>query len=189
MRNALVLLPAVAAMCLGCGINQEQLRKELDSERRWTEQQQTQTLDALRLELHRVTETTDDLAARLRSEMDAVKTSVAALQKDVDHLTADIGTIKVVAAAMQTTNTEGIDRLERMQKLHDEFLASVDTLDQKIQISQEKYRDIIRKRISSLKEQYTYMSNLLRELETDKGGSENGGGAGNDNGGGGDGGK
>ncbi len=162
----LILVPVVAALLTGCGINREQLRTELESERRWTEQQQAQTLDQLRADMAGVTESTQQLAAELRRELGAAGTSLRSLQKDVDHLTSDVATIKAVAAAMQTTNNAGIERLKNMQKLHDEFLASVDTLDQKIQVSQEKYRDIIRKRIASLKEQYTYMHNLLRELES-----------------------
>jgi chromosome segregation ATPase len=173
MRNAIILLPVAAALLAGCGINKEQLRQELESERRWTEQQQSQALEQVRADVAAMRGEINDLVTRVRGELSETQRSLAALTKDVEHLRSDVATIKTVAAAMQTTNQTGIERLAKMQKLHDEFLQNVGTLDQKIQVSQEKYREIIRKRIQSLKEQYTYMNTLLRELES---GSGDGGG-------------
>jgi len=170
MRTSLILLPAAAALLIGCGINKEQLRQGLESERRWTEQQQATAETEMRTALAAMRTEVETLTNTVRAELADTTRALATLNKDVDHLRSDVATIKTVAAAMQTTNAAGIKRLEQMQTLHDEFLASVDSLDAKIQLSQEKYRDIIRKRIQSLKEQYTNMNNLLRELEAGNGG-------------------
>lgn len=168
MRSMTVLVLASAAA--GCGVTEERLDERLGAERRFAQQERRQFQDEVTARVDATDARLNDALAQLEQAQKDVARDVAAFAQRVGHVEADLATIKTTAIALESLRRDSEGRLAEMKALHDEFNTSVGTLDKKIQISQEKYRDIIRKNIQSLKEQYTYFSNLLRELEQGGGG-------------------
>lgn len=168
MRPLTMIVLGCAAA--GCGVTEERLDEKLGAERRFAKQEQKQFEDAVTARVDALDARLADAIERLERAQKDLARDVAAFAQRVGHVESDLATIKTTAIALETLRRDSEGRLAEMKTLHDEFNSSVGTLDKKIQLSQEKYREIIRKNIQSLKEQYTYFSNLLRELEQGGGG-------------------
>lgn len=166
----IVPIIVLAGLAAGCGITAEQLDEKLGAERRFAQQERKQFVDEVTTRVDAIDARLAETIARLEQAQKDLTRDVAGFVQRVAYVESDLATIKTTAIALESLRKDSEGRLAEMKALHDEFNDSVGTLDKKIQVSQEKYRDIIRKNIQSLKEQYTYFSNLLRELEQGGGG-------------------
>ena len=159
----------------GCGVTKEQLDQRISTERRWSEQERKQFKDAVDGRVTALEAKIDDALEKMQRQLQDAARDMEALGLRVKHLESSLATIQTTAIGLDSLRKDSQGRLAEMKKLHETFIASVESLDEKIQRSQKGYRDIIRKNIQALKEQYTYFTNLLRELEEGRSGGGSGG--------------
>ena len=162
----------VALAAAGCGVNEEQLRRELGSIRTWAGDEARALEDRVATRLGTLEAKVEAGETRGRGDVAGLGRRLEELGKRIAALEADVAAVKSVADDVNRLRAESASRLDDMRKVYTEFTADIGKLEAKVRLTQDKYKEIIQKNIQSLKDQYTYLATLLRQIEA---GGEGGG--------------
>ncbi|MCI0343736.1 MAG: hypothetical protein L0216_21730 [Planctomycetales bacterium] len=183
------LFPTIALLaCLaaGCGVTREELKKELDG--LWA---RADTADRRAADAESAAR--DDLAkeltaVRVKSEQEALNLArkFEELGQRIDQLRIEVAKVAAVTTQVDKLREDSQKILDKMKQSYDTFVKEAGSIQDKVKDAQDKTKEVIRFNLRVVKEQYTYLSNLLQELERSQAGGggapPGGGGAGNSGG-------
>ncbi len=169
---AIALLSSLAA---GCGVTREDLKKDLDA--LWA---RTDTADRRAADTDAAAR--DDFAKeltaiRVKSEQEALNLGrkLEEVGQRIEMLRTEVAKVAAVTTQVEKLREDAKQLLAQMQQSYDRFVKEAGSIQEKVKDAQDKTKEVIRFNLRVVKEQYTYLSNLLQELEKAQAGAGGGG--------------